>query len=95
MNFKLKPGGRENDTIKVAKRFQGPKDVPVVPYTQAQIDTMSQKSYDKLPIFFRTKDSAPFNNKVIDSSKKLFEGSTGFDKAKSFFQGLISGLKKQ
>ena len=38
------------------KVFSGPKDVPQVPYTQKQIDTMSQKTRDaKLPIFYTVK----------------------------------------
>ena len=65
--YTQKPGKREIDTIGpfrkdsiVSKRFKGPLDVPKVNFTQAQIDTMSQETYSKLPIFFKPK--SPFVN---------------------------------
>jgi len=72
--------GIKNKKFKAVKRdlkpkvFSGPKDVPTVPYTQAQIDTMSQKTYDKLPIFFKTLDSVPKSpNKKIKSCWSGYE----------------------
>jgi hypothetical protein len=49
--------------------FRGPKDVPTVPYTQSQIDTMSQKSYDKLPMFFQTLDESKKSDTIVNKVK--------------------------
>ena len=76
--YTQKPGKREIDTIGpfrkdsiVSKRFKGPLDVPKVDFTQAQIDTMSQSTYNTLPIFFKPKKSIPtFANQYSRFSKK-------------------------
>jgi hypothetical protein len=82
MNYKMKPGSRENDTIGpfrgdsiVNKRFKGPGDVPRIKFTQAQVDTMSQKSYSKLPIFFKTADApmAGFQTGLVNTIKSIVE----------------------
>lgn len=82
MNYKMKPGSRENDTIGsfrsdsiVNKRFRGPGDVPRIKFTQAQVDTMSQKSYDKLPVFFKTSDApkAGFQKGLLNTIKFIVE----------------------
>jgi len=82
MNYKMKQGSRENDTIGpfrgdsiVNKRFKGPGDVPRIKFTQAQIDTMSQKSYGKLPVFFKTADApmAAFQKGLLDTIKSIVE----------------------
>lgn len=49
--------------------FRGPQDVPTVPYTQAQIDTMSQKTYSKLPMFFQTLDETKKADTVYSKRK--------------------------
>jgi len=80
MNYKMNPGSRETDTIGtfrgdsiVNKRFKGPGDVPRIKFTQAQIDTMSQKSYSKLPIFFKTADApvAGFKKGLVDTISSI------------------------
>ena len=82
MNYKMKPGSREYDTIGsfrndsiVNKRFKGPADVPRIKFTQAQVDTMSQKSYNKLPVFFKTSDApvAGFQKGLLDTIKFIVE----------------------
>ena len=82
MNYKMKPGSKENDTIGsfrgdsiVNKRFKGPGDVPRIKFTQAQIDTMSQQSYSKLPVFFKTADApkAGFQKGLLNTIKSIVE----------------------
>ena len=46
--------------------FRGPKDVPTVPYTQSQIDTMGQESYNKLPMFFQTLDESKKSDTIVN-----------------------------